>query len=211
MVSSSTSITPAKAIHVIAPHENVHAQKLPVSIFLAGSIEMGKAPEWQKEIISTLANHPFAIYNPRRGPEFKWEAGNDALFKEQVDWEHKHLSESSIIAMFISGETKAPISLMEMGMFATSGRLIVACEKNFWRLGNVQWVCRYYGITLVHTLGDLVVEVEKRAKQIEIGRFTVRNGHEVSAPTMSVLESPWTYALAAGGLAVGFGLARIRL
>lgn len=171
---------------------------------------MGKAPEWQKEIMKTLVHHPFAIYNPRRGPEFKWEAGNDALFKEQVDWEHKHLSESSIIAMFISGETKAPISLMEMGMFATSGRLIVACEKNFWRLGNVQWVCRYYGITLVHTLDDLVVEVAERAKQIESGKFIVTKGHKVSGPTISVLESPWIYALAAVGLAVGFGLGRIR-
>lgn len=210
MTSSNSSRAPAKAIHVIAPYEDVQAEKLPISIFLAGSIEMGKAPEWQKEIIKTLAHHPFAIYNPRRGPEFKWEAGNDALFKEQVDWEHKHLTESSIIAMFISGETKAPISLMEMGMFATSGRLILACEKNFWRFGNVEWVCRYYGITLVHSLDDLVVEVEKRAKQIESGRFIVKKGHEVSAPTTSVLESPWTYALAAAGLAVGFVLARTR-
>lgn len=86
----------------------------------------------------------------------------------------------------------------------------MACEKDFWRLGNVQWVCRYYGITLVHTLDDLVVEVEKRAKLIESGKFTVKKGHEVSGPTMSVLESPWTYALGAAGLAVGFGLARIK-
>lgn len=137
MAAASFSSASAPAIKVIAPFEDIKAQRNPVSIFLAGSIEMGKAPNWQRDVSSTLSRVPIAIYNLRRPPSFVWEAKNDTLFREQVDWEHRHLVEADIIAMFLSEETKVSISLLELDLFATSGGIIVCCEDNFNRLGNV--------------------------------------------------------------------------
>ncbi len=36
------------------------------SIFLAGSIEMGKATPWQDKLVSDLSDSNVVIYNPRR-------------------------------------------------------------------------------------------------------------------------------------------------
>jgi len=44
-------------------------EKLPTNIkgiFLAGSIEMGKAEDWQKKVESLLKNENIVIFNPRR-------------------------------------------------------------------------------------------------------------------------------------------------
>jgi len=36
------------------------------NVFLAGSIEMGAAPDWQADVENQLADLDIAIYNPRR-------------------------------------------------------------------------------------------------------------------------------------------------
>lgn len=171
MATTTPSDVSKRAIALIAPDEDIKAQQRKVSIFLAGSIDKGEARDWQPELTSTLSHLPVAIYNPRRpnGGGFDWNANNNALFKEQVDWEHKHLTESSIIAMFFAKKTSSPITLLELGLFATSGRLIVGCEKEYWRHGNVEWVCNHYNIMLVDTLEELATEVEKRIMELENG------------------------------------------
>ncbi|KAF1970936.1 hypothetical protein BU23DRAFT_472613 [Bimuria novae-zelandiae CBS 107.79] len=37
-----------------------------VRIFLGGSIEMGKAPDWQAAFVDKVAYLPIAAFNPRR-------------------------------------------------------------------------------------------------------------------------------------------------
>lgn len=52
--------------------------------------------------------------------------------------------------------TKAPITLLELGLFATSGKLVVCCPEGYFRKGNVDIVCRRHGIPQVETLEGLV-------------------------------------------------------
>ncbi len=48
--------------------------------------------------------------------------------------------------MFLEKNSKSPISLLELGLFADSGKLLVCCEEGFWRKGNVDIVCQRKGI-----------------------------------------------------------------
>jgi hypothetical protein len=50
-----------------------------------------------------------------------------------VEWELEAQERADVIAMFFASETRAPITLLELGLFAGSGRLVVCCPEGFWR------------------------------------------------------------------------------
>lgn len=128
------------------------------SVFLAGSIEMGAAADWQAEVTAALSGAAVTIWNPRRDD---WDSGwqqsyDDPRFFEQVSWELEAQERADLIAMYFAPETRAPITLLELGLFARSGKLIVCCPEGFWRKGNVEVVCRRYGVTLAPDLAGLI-------------------------------------------------------
>ena len=43
---------------------------------------------------------------------------------------------------------------MELGLVARSSRIVVICEPNFYRYGNVRIVCERYNIPLFNTMHD---------------------------------------------------------
>ena len=61
----------------------------PVSVFLAGSIEMGKATRWQDAVVEKLSGYDVDIYNPRRDDwDSSWTQENiNEHFRKQVEWE----------------------------------------------------------------------------------------------------------------------------
>ena len=67
-----------------------------------------------------------------------------------------------MIAMYFAPETKAPITLLELGLFARTGKVIVCCPEGYWRRGNVEVVCARFGIARVATL-DALVDASLRA------------------------------------------------
>lgn len=58
--------------------------------------------------------------------------------------------------MYIDPATKSPISLLELGLFAKSGKLIICCPDGFYRKGNIEVVANYYGIPMFPTLEETV-------------------------------------------------------
>lgn len=128
------------------------------SVFLAGSIEMGKAIDWQQAIINELCSYEITILNPRR---LDWDSSwkediKEAKFYEQVQWELKAQEQADMIVMFFAPETKSPISLLELGLFAQSGKMVVCCPDGFWKKGNVDIVCERYGVPQVENLSELI-------------------------------------------------------
>lgn len=73
---------------------------------------------------------------------------DDPKFFEQVSWELDALERADHIFMYLPPQTKSPISLLELGLFADSGKMIVCCPNGFWRKGNVEVVCDRYDIPL---------------------------------------------------------------
>lgn len=127
------------------------------SVFLAGSIDMGKAVNWQTQVTKALAHLQVDIYNPRRDDwhsTWKQEIGNDQ-FREQVEWELEHQEKASIICFYFDPNGQAPITLLEMGLF--SGNLcVVCCPDGYFRKGNVDIVCNRYNIPQVNNLEDMI-------------------------------------------------------
>ena len=60
--------------------------------------------------------------------------------------------------MYFDPETKSPITLLELGLYARSGKLVVCCPHGFWRRGNVDIVCDRYGVDQVKLLDTLIME-----------------------------------------------------
>ena len=127
------------------------------SIFLAGSIEMGNAENWQEELTKYF-ERDFNIFNPRRD---NWDNSleqsiNNPQFYEQVTWELNALDKSDLIIMYFDPNTKSPISLLELGLYATSKKLHVICPEGFWRKGNVDIICKKYDIPLYETINEFI-------------------------------------------------------
>jgi len=137
------------------------------TLFLAGSIEMGKAVDWQTQVTNALVDKEVTIFNPRRDDwDSSWEQKITNLkFKEQVVWELMALEWSDVIVMYFDPATMSPISLLELGLYArdpfSMTRMIVCCPEGFWRKGNVDIVCQRYGVRQVETLEELIEAVRE--------------------------------------------------
>lgn len=120
-------------------------------IFLAGSIDKGEAPDWQSEVIAALVDCNAIILNPRRPAwDERWTPDADnPSFREQVEWELAGLEWADLIAMYLAPSSLAPISLLELGLYASSGKLVLCCADGFWRKGNVEIVAEWWNIARV--------------------------------------------------------------
>jgi hypothetical protein len=136
-------------------------------VFLGGSIEMGLAEPWQDRLVNEFKDADIRFLNPRRDDwDSSWvpEASNPE-FAQQVNWELDALDYSDLIVFYFDPDTKSPITLMELGLYAASGKvIIVCCPDGFWRKGNVEIVCQRYGIKMVNNFDELVIKVKNFAK-----------------------------------------------
>jgi len=142
-----------------------------LSFFLAGSIDMGKAKNWQAGLQKKLQRLDVVIFNPRREDwDRSWKQDiSDENFSGQVNWELDHLEKSNFILFYFDPMTKAPVSLMELGLFAKSGKCIVCCPEGFWRRGNVQIVCARYKISLFDDIENLLKRVSQLVTSAKSG------------------------------------------
>lgn len=134
---------------VIYAPDSIHEAAYGSSIFLAGSIDMGGAEDWQAEMIEELQGDVDFIFNPRR-PNWdnSWGTGaDDPNLNIQVHWELEAIENSDVVAFYFSKDSKAPITFMELG-FAGSNRedVIVFCPDGFYRQGNVEIFCQKYKV-----------------------------------------------------------------
>ena len=130
-------------------------------IFLAGTIDMGKSVDWQKntaEWFRQKESGKYMLFNPRRG---KGLSGEMSDFEHQVNWELEHLEKADLIIMNILGSSKSPISLLEMGIYMQSGKMHIICEPDYYRYDNVRITCKRYGVPLYHSLDDYLKEFER--------------------------------------------------
>lgn len=137
-------------------------------VFLAGSIEQGLAEDWQTKVVRAF---PFGInfLNPRRDVwDASWEQDlNNPNFYEQVTWELDMLDAADIIIMYFDPNTKSPISLLELGLYAkeqmyNDRRMMVCCPEGFWRKGNVDIVCQRYGIPIFTNIETMIVALKNK-------------------------------------------------
>ena len=157
----------ATVIH--SPHA-LPAQDTRVRIFLAGSIDMGKSEDWQARVAKELNDQQVVLLNPRRldwNPAWRAEA-DEPEFRRQVEWELNALEQADIIVMYLVPGSQSPISLLELGLYARSGKLLIACPEGFWRKGNVDITAERYNIPVYDSLEELIAATRTQLQQRQI-------------------------------------------
>ena len=146
---------------IITPEgvKNKGANKLDTkSVFLAGTIDNGDSLNWQDKTIIELINlgvKDLEVYNPRRE---HWNPNpTKEEMEKQIKWGQNHLDAAHIIAMVLLDDSKSPISLLELGLYANTNKLIVFCTPKFYRWDNVRLTCEKYNIELVQDTTPLVI------------------------------------------------------
>ena len=143
-----------------------------VSVFLAGTIDMGNSIDWQQKFIDKVNTEEalgnVIVFNPRRTSwDNSWaQTIENTQFSEQVNWELDAMDSADVILLFIEGNSKSPISMMELGLFADSGKLMVCCEEGFWRKGNIDIICQRKGIDQYRTFDELDAAVVAKLKEL---------------------------------------------
>lgn len=128
---------------------------------------MGIAEDWQNRVVDQLKNEDVVIFNPRRDNwDSSWVQSKDnPEFRQQVEWELNALEQSDFIILYLDPDTKSPISLIEMGLFAHSKKMFIVCPDGFWRKGNIDIVAERYHIPQFSNLEELVNKVLETVKE----------------------------------------------
>lgn len=132
-------------------------------VFLAGSIEMGAAVDWQTKAGAILSNAGFIVLNPRRDDwDSSWEQTiENEEFSKQVKWELEGLEKSDAILVHIDPETKSPITLLELGLLSQlkPKATFISCPMGFWRRGNIEILVDRYNMELYDNLEESIGNV----------------------------------------------------
>lgn len=133
------------------------------SVFLAGSIEMGVAENWQMKAEALLSQTGFLVLNPRRDDwDSSWEQKIDnEKFFEQVNWELQGIEQAEWVIVYFDKETKSPITLLELGICSQlkPEKTIVICPEGFYRKGNVDIICDRYRIKQYKSLEEAIGKI----------------------------------------------------
>lgn len=146
-------------------------RRLANSVFLAGSIEMGKARDWQAEAIKLLDDHFAVIYNPRR-PDWdsSWEQSiQNVEFRRQVDWELDMIAAADWVLFNFEPDTIAPISLMELG--SRVDNVVVCCPDEYFRKGNVDIFCYRHKIPVFLDLDRACAYLKGKVEETLAGSY----------------------------------------
>ena len=131
---------------------------------LPGTIDMGRSSDWQAALVARFRDSiggRWLFFNPRRR-EFH---ASPAEMEYQVAWELAHLEAADLIVMNLLGDSRSPISLLEMGLYARSGKLFVACSPDYYRYDNVRITCRRYGVPLYDSLTALLDDLPQQSDE----------------------------------------------
>ena len=134
------------------------------TVFMAGTIDMGSGEDWQAQADSLFAALPdgdFLLFNPRQE---HWDASKPGEMDYQVNWELDHLEKADWIIMNFLPGSRSPITLLELGLHARSGRLLVICPPGFYRYDNVCITCGRYGVPMLDSLEDAVRHIGQNGR-----------------------------------------------
>lgn len=135
------------------------------TIFLGGSIANGEVEDWQAEVTEKFrvyTNEQLTIFNPRRDDydTSTIQTTENAYLVKQINWELDALEEADYVLMYFHPDTYAPISLMELGLFADNVcKVVVCCPDDFYRQANVEVVCERFRVPFYKTLDEAIAEI----------------------------------------------------
>jgi hypothetical protein len=144
-------------------------------LFAGGSIENGKAKDWQADLAKACHGFAGQIVNPRRkqwDPQWSQDPKNKQL-RQQIRWELDGLRCSNYKFFHFEDNTMSPITLLELGLVLGSlsnphndyRRVFVSCSPRFWRAANVHETCLSSGVTVHRKFGSAVRALQKKLEK----------------------------------------------
>lgn len=127
-------------------------------IFLAGSIDKKNETDWRINVINQL-NQKFHIYDPRIANHSKL---TDNEMKYHVEWELNALGSADRIILNFLPNAKSPISLLELGMYVRSKKLIVVCPTKFYKNQYVKTLCNKYNTPCFNKISDAIQLIQTK-------------------------------------------------
>jgi len=120
-------------------------------VFIAGSIEMGRAELWQPRVAERFISSGINVFDPRRDD---WDADLDqdptpgTVFNQQVTWELENIQRAdAVFFRLCGGETMAIVSMLEMGICFGSGKpIVIQADRDYMRYGNIAVTARRFGV-----------------------------------------------------------------
>ena len=160
---SSLRMAQARNQMIYAPSDE--APRGVKTVFLAGTTSKVDKSDWRETLSTSLSDVPVTIYNPYRADwDSSWrEDISFAPYRKQVEWELDKQEQADIVVVYFHPATQAPISLLEFGLCARlPGKAIVVCPEGYWKRGNVQIVCKKFGVEMLDNVDGLREAIVRR-------------------------------------------------
>ena len=79
-----------------------------------------------------------------------------------MEWELDALERADLVLMYFAPGTQSPITLLEFGLYARSGKLLLAAPAGYFRKGNLDITAERYAVPRYETLPALIDAVRAR-------------------------------------------------
>lgn len=122
------------------------SQKLPVKkeefqyYFLAGSMDLQKEISWRDKIMKKISGNVHFLDPTNKNHD----SLSDKEMEEHITWELASMEFADKIILHFLPNAKSPISLVELGLYVKSGKLIVMCSDDFYKSRYVNVLCKKY-------------------------------------------------------------------
>lgn len=128
--------------------------------FLAGSVELGSKKSWRQQVIYS-ENHLIHFFDPTRKD---FDSLNDVQMRVHIKWELDALKASNKILLNFLPDAASPISLIELGMYIASSKLIVVCPFDFYQRRYIETLCSNYNTPLFENLDKAIPFLMKKVE-----------------------------------------------
>lgn len=120
--------------------------------FLAGSIDYHLQSNWRQEIINKTGSSVH-FFDPTR---IDHNELSNFKMKEHIKWELDALDISDKIILNFLPNAKSPISLVELGMYVSTSKLIVICPNEFYQSRYIKVLCNKHKTSIFNTINEAV-------------------------------------------------------
>lgn len=135
-------------------------------LFLGGSIEEGRAPNWQREVIGWLKPYPMTVLNPRRD---EWDANaSESLLREQIEWELDAQESADLRVYVFAPNTLSPITLLELGAYHHKPTLVYV-DRDYRRALNVELLCQRLRVSYTNNWNEFEMRLRNRLEPMLCG------------------------------------------
>lgn len=121
-------------------------------VFLAGSIDLNLDGNWRQEVTDQVGDKVHFIDPTISGHD----AMDDLQMENHINWELDMLNLADKVFLNFLPESKSPISLIELGMYARTSKLIVVCPNAFFKSRYIKTLCKKYKIPLFTTVDTAI-------------------------------------------------------